>query len=204
MDCRSKYQKLVPYPSTAEIDPADSTMTSPTIVRIDAGTNNMIRLVRFSAARSRLGARVRGARTTRRAGRTLAACLVQTVSRPAMRPHSLGQGPRRRGEPIAPLPVVAELIPARARGREENGSPRARHGEGESDRFLDGAGPSHRRGAAEDAVQLGGGFADGDDAAQSVGPGSERGQVDALRPPAGDQHGRGPRVDRGNRGMDVR
>src|SRR5437870_6784036 len=131
MDCRSKYQKLVPYPSTAEMEPADRTITRPTIVSREAGTSSMSRLVRFSAARSRLGARSLDDRTTRSAGRALAGCRLRTVSRPATRTHLLMQGPCGRPEPIAALPIVAELIPARAGGREEDDPGRRRHPEGD-------------------------------------------------------------------------
>jgi hypothetical protein len=63
--CLLKYQKLVPYPSTAEMEPAERIITRPITVRRAVGARRRVRFRRATAAA--VGAcRIRSSARTRR------------------------------------------------------------------------------------------------------------------------------------------
>src|SRR5262249_44496444 len=143
--CRSKYQKLLPpYPWAAETDPAERTITSPTAVRNPAEENRSARSTRARRAASFPEGR-RSAGTSRRAGRATRAVRRDpaAVRRSAIDRRPSDDRSRRRHEPVAALRVIAELIPARARRRQQDHARARRHPERDPGRLLDRSGAAH-------------------------------------------------------------
>src|SRR5439155_8348408 len=109
----------------ADTDPAESTITSPTAVRNPAEENRRARSTRASRAPSLAPGR-RSFGTRRKEGRAgwsprdARRGFMAPDRRSAIEAHSPSDRAGRDGEPLSPFAVIVELIPARARRREQH------------------------------------------------------------------------------------
>src|SRR5437879_9757993 len=143
-NCRLKKRKLDPYVAKADTELADSTITSPIVVRraVDSeAAASTRRAPRSARARATAGATSPG-RTTRSRGRADITASLRMRPPPgrlrATRP--CGHRPGSCGEAFSPFPVVAEHVLACAVGRQDDGSARRSRPVGRLHSFLYGPG----------------------------------------------------------------